>query len=47
MEEDLDNNFVVRGVFMDLSKAFDSIPHDLLIAKLKASGFDDYLVHYI
>ena len=45
--EDLDNNFVVRGVFMDLSKALDCIPHDLLIAKLKAYGFDDYLEHYL
>lgn len=41
--EDLDNYFVVGGVFMDLSnKTFDCIPHDLLIAKLEACGLDDY-----
>ena len=34
------------GVFMNLSKAFDCILHNLLIAKLKAYGFDDHLVHY-
>ena len=45
--EGLDNNFVKESVFMDLSKAFDRIPHDLLIAKLKAYSFDDYLVHYL
>ena len=37
----LDNDFLIGSVFMDLSKAFDSIPHELIIAKLHAYGFDE------
>ena len=35
-----DNKKFVGAVLMDLSKAFDCIPHDLLIAKMHAYKFD-------
>ena len=37
----LDDNKVVGAILMDLSRAFDCLPHDLLIAKLEAYGFDN------
>ena len=37
--EKLDKNFIVGAVLMNLSKAFNCIPHDLIIAKLAAYGF--------
>ena len=39
-KEALDNGKYVGTVLMDLSKAFDSLPHDLLIAKIIAYGMN-------
>ena len=36
----LDENKVAGAIVMDLPKAFDCLPHDLLIAKLKAYGIE-------
>ncbi len=38
---DLDNNCNIGSVMMDLSRAFDSMPRGLLLAKLKAYGVDE------
>ena len=36
----LDKNKIVGATLMDLSKAFDCLPHDLLVVKLEAYGLD-------
>ena len=37
----MDNNFVVSAVLMNLFKNFDSLSHDVLIAKLDVWEFDE------
>ena len=46
-KEKLDQNYFVGAVLMDLSKAFDCVPHDLTIAKLSAYGFDITSLQFI
>ena len=46
-KKSLDNKNFVGTVLMDLSKAFDCIPHDLLVAKLHAYGLSEEAVTFL
>ena len=44
---ELDSGNIVASVLMDLSKAFDCINHELLIAKIAAYGFTKSALRFI
>jgi hypothetical protein len=37
----LDENKYIAAILMDLSKAFDRLPHDLILLKLEAYGLSE------
>ena len=37
-KKEIDNNKLIGLVSMDLSKAFDTLPHELIVLKLKEYG---------
>ena len=43
----LDKGGYICAIFMDLSKAFDTLNHDLLIAKLRTYGFETVVLRYM
>ena len=45
-KNNLKNNKIVGAVFMDSSKVFDFIPHDLLITKMEVYCFSAELLFY-
>ena len=47
VEKALDGRKVAGAVLTDLYKAFDCLPHDLLIAKLHAYGFEKSALNFI
>ena len=43
----MDNGKEICAIFFDLCKAFDSVPHRLLLEKLQASGINEYILRWL
>ena len=41
----MDEGYEIRGVFLDISKAFDKVWHEGLVFKLKQNGISDNLLN--
>ena len=47
LQQSLDNDFQVRGVFLDISKAFDKVWHEGLSLKLSRNGISGNLLYLL
>ncbi len=43
----MDEGYTVDFVYLDFAKAFDSVNHRFLLAKLKSSGIDGAVLNWI
>ena len=43
----MDNGYQCDTVFLDLSKAFDNVPHQLLIHKIQSFGICGQLLNWL
>ena len=46
-QQALDVGYDVCTVFFDIRNAFDSVPHQLLLEKMKRIGLNEYLLHWL